>query len=62
MIKSFLLLSVILACGNAEITLQDIDSKPSSRAKNFMIWQYLKQNITAKQADAAYTQVEGSVA
>ena len=46
----------------AEVTLEDINTKPSSRAKNFMIWQYLKQNITSKQADAAYTQVEGNIA
>ncbi len=61
MIKTFLSLSLILACANAEITLQDINSKPSGRAKNFMIWQYLKQDITSKQADTAYTQVEGNI-
>jgi soluble lytic murein transglycosylase len=44
---------------DANITLQDIESKPSSRAKNFMIWQYLKQDITPSQADKAYSQIVG---
>lgn len=42
--------------------LKEIESKPSGRAKNFMIWQYLKQDITSKEADAAYELVEGNVA
>jgi soluble lytic murein transglycosylase len=59
MFKIFLALSFILASLNASITLQDIDSKPPSRAKNFMIWQFLKQDISAKEADKAYAQVKG---
>ena len=62
MLKKLFLLSTILACLNAEIALHDINSKPSGRAKNFMIWQYLKQDITPLQADAAYAQVEGDIA
>ena len=61
MLKKLFLLSTILACANAEITLQDINSKPSGRTKNFMIWQYLKQDITPQQADSAYEQVEGNI-
>ncbi len=44
---------------DASITLQDIESKPPSHAKNFMIWQYLKQDITPEEADKAYSQVKG---
>jgi peptidoglycan lytic transglycosylase len=59
MIKVLLLLFFILASLDASVTLQDIDSKPPSRAKNFMIWQYLKQDITPEQADKAYAQIKG---
>jgi len=59
MLKKLLFLSVILACANAEITIQYINDKPAGRVKNFMIWQYLKQDITPKQADEAYAQVDG---
>ena len=41
---------------HAEITLKEISSKPTSRAKDFLIWQYLKENITDKQAKEAYKQ------
>ena len=43
-----------------QITLKYIDSKPASRAKNFLIWQYLQQDITPLQADKAYKQVLGN--
>lgn len=62
MLKKFILLSIIFTLSNAEITLEQINSKPSGRAKNFMIWQYLKQDVTPKQADVAYVQVEGNIA
>jgi soluble lytic murein transglycosylase len=42
-----------------KITLKLINSKPSGRAKNFLIWQYMKQDITPEQADKAYEQVVG---
>jgi soluble lytic murein transglycosylase len=45
---------------NAEITLKDINSKPSCRAKDFMIWQYLQQDITPVEADKAYKQLSGT--
>ncbi len=59
MFRITVILSLILACAHAEITLQDINSKPSGRMKNFMIWQFLKQEITPKEADKAYAQVTG---
>ena len=60
MIKLLLALVLISTCSSAKITLKDIESKPQSRAKDFMIWQYLKQNITPSQADAAFKQVDNS--
>jgi len=59
MLKPLLSLFVILASLNANVTLQEIDSKPPCRAKNFMIWQFLKQDISPKEADKAYSQVKG---
>ncbi len=38
----------------AELTLDDIRSRPPSNARNFLIWQYLDQNITSEQADEAF--------
>jgi len=57
MIKKFFLLTIILTCLNAKITLNNINSKPQCIAKDFMIWQYLKQDITPTQADKAYAQL-----
>jgi len=57
MIRFVLIFLLILTSGYAKIELEEINSKPSSRAKDFMIWQYLKQNITPNQADEAYAQV-----
>jgi soluble lytic murein transglycosylase len=42
----------------ADITLEQINSKPPSRAKNFLIWQYFKQKITPKEAEAAFYQIK----
>jgi soluble lytic murein transglycosylase len=61
MLKKLLLVSTLAVALSASISIQEIDSKPPSRAKNFMIWQYLKQNITASEADYAYSQVLGSI-
>jgi len=44
---------------NAKITINEINSKPAGFAKNSMIWQYLKQDISPFQADKAYKQVDG---
>jgi len=60
LIKYLFLSLIILACANAEITLKDINSKPSCRAKDFMIWQYLQQDITPLQADKAYKQLSST--
>jgi len=38
----------------AEVTLEQIRSKPPSNARNFLIWQYFDQNITSEQADEAF--------
>lgn len=61
MLKKLLTLSLIFAFSDAEILFTDIESKPAGRAKNFMIWQYLKQDITAKEADKAYSLVTGDI-
>ncbi len=60
MLKIFFTFSLILACANAEITIEAIQSKPSSRAKDFMVWQYLHQNITPEQADEAFCELDGT--
>ena len=60
MIKYLLILSLLFVSGYAKINLEDINSKPPCRAKDFMIWQYLKQNITPSQADKAYSQVDNT--
>lgn len=40
------------------ITLETISSKPSSREKNFLIWQFLHQDINASQASEAFYQID----
>lgn len=48
-----------LLCANLwGVTLDEINSKPASREKNFLIWQYLRQDINATQASEAFYQVE----
>jgi soluble lytic murein transglycosylase len=59
MIKYIFLTLLVSAYLNAEITLKEISSKPTCRAKDFLIWQFLKQDITNKEADAAYAQATG---
>jgi soluble lytic murein transglycosylase len=56
MIKLFLL--AVLAFGANAVTLQEINSKPPSRAKNFLIWQFMKQKITPKEAEKAFYQIK----
>lgn len=56
MFKLILLISLVSAYLYADITLKEISAKPTSRAKDFLIWQYLKQNITDEQAKKAYAQ------
>ena len=59
MLKYILLILFISVYLNAEITLKEIASKPTCRAKDFLIWQFLKQGITDKEADRAYSQATG---
>ncbi len=51
----YILISTILY---ANITLKDINSKPISLAKDFLIWQYLQQNITPQHAQDAFNQIQ----
>ncbi len=57
MIRSTLL-SLLLFSSAFGISLDDINNKPASRQKNFLLWQYLNQNITAAQASDAFYQVD----
>lgn len=56
--KRSLLLSFLLATSSWGITLAEINGKPASRQKNFLIWQFLHQDINASQASEAFYQVE----
>ncbi len=40
------------------LTLKQIEAMPKSYAKDFYIWRFLDQNITAKEADKAFYQVK----
>jgi len=59
MFKKIFFFSLVSVSLFAEISLKEISSKPSSRAKNFLIWQYLKQDISKEQADMVFSQVSG---
>jgi len=52
----FLLLPLLLF--SKEITLEFLEDKPKSIAKDFYIWRFLKQDITSKEADIAYNQAK----
>lgn len=52
------LAAILLASGAWGLSLSDINDKPSSRQKNFLIWQFLHQDINASQASEAFYQVE----
>jgi len=56
--KHSLLLSLLLITSSWGITLAEINDKPASRQKNFLIWQFLHQDINASQASEAFYQVE----
>jgi soluble lytic murein transglycosylase len=56
--KRSLLLSLLLVASNWGVTLSDINDKPASRQKNFLIWEFLHQDINASEASAAFYQVE----
>jgi len=51
-------LALLLTSGALGITLSDINDKPASRQKNFLIWQFLHQDISASEAAEAFYQVE----
>lgn len=57
MIRSALI-SLLLFSSAFGISLDDINDKPASRQKNFLLWQYLRQDITPSQASDAFYQVD----
>jgi len=57
--KFFGLLIFSLITSAWGITLNDINDKPASLPKNFLIWQFLHQEINASQASEAFYQLEG---
>lgn len=57
--KFFGLLFFFLISSAWGITLNDINDKPTSLPKNFLIWQFLHQEINASQASEAFYQLEG---
>ncbi len=59
MLKHLFLLFFISVYSYAEITLDQLSSKPTCRAKDFLIWQFLKQDITPQEAQKAYSQATG---
>ncbi|MCK9372913.1 MAG: transglycosylase SLT domain-containing protein [Sulfuricurvum sp.] len=56
--KGTLLLSALLASHLFGVTLNDINGKPASREKNFLIWQFLHQDINASDASDAFYQID----
>jgi soluble lytic murein transglycosylase len=53
-----LLLAFLLCTGLEALTLEQISTKPPSRAKNFLIWQYFQEDISPEQADDAFYQLQ----
>ncbi|MDD2829017.1 MAG: transglycosylase SLT domain-containing protein [Sulfuricurvum sp.] len=56
--KYSIFLILLLTISSSAVTLEEINTKPSSRQKNFLIWQFLHQDINATQASEAFYQVE----
>jgi soluble lytic murein transglycosylase len=52
------LLALLLTSSVWGVTLAEINNKPASRQKNFLIWQFLHQDINASQASEAFYQVD----
>lgn len=52
------LLAILLASSGWGVTLSEISDKPASRQKNFLIWQFLHQDINASEAAEAFYQIE----
>jgi soluble lytic murein transglycosylase len=49
---------ILLLCNLHAVSLEEISDKPASREKNFLIWQYLHQDINASGASEAFYQVD----
>lgn len=58
MFKHILLVGLLIIEGFSQVTLHQIEQRPAGRAKNFLIWQYFSQNITPKEADEAFYQID----
>ena len=56
--KFSVLLSITLYTALSAVTLDQINDKPASREKNFLIWQFMRQDINASQAHEAFYQVD----
>ncbi len=56
--RSLLLSIALLSSCFASVTLEEINDKPASREKNFLIWQFLHQDINATQASEAFYQID----
>jgi soluble lytic murein transglycosylase len=52
------ILSILLVTGVWAVSLTEINDKPSSRQKNFLIWQFMHQDISAAEASNAFYQVD----
>ncbi|MDC0933036.1 lytic transglycosylase domain-containing protein [Arcobacteraceae bacterium] len=52
-----LLTTTLFAFTNDKITMQWLENKPTSYAKDFYIWQYLTKNITPKESNKAISQI-----
>ncbi len=50
----FILLPVVLW---AELSLDELETKPSGHIRDFQIWQFMQKDITPSQADSAYSLV-----
>lgn len=53
----FIFISTLYGTSNDKITLEWLEKKPTSFAKDFYIWRYLNQNITPEQSNEALGQV-----
>ena len=58
MIRSSILALLLATTSTWAVTLNEINDKPASRQKNFLIWQFLHQDINATEASEAFYQVE----
>jgi soluble lytic murein transglycosylase len=57
-VKFSLTLTALLLSNVWGVTIDEINTKPASREKNFLIWQYLRQDVNATQAAEAFYQVD----